>query len=435
MRTPTHELRIAASTSMGRPAYWHDTRRTHTYNVNTDLIKDNVVLVDEIKGRNIDEYINEMMQPYIDEYNTKQKRKDRRIEMSYTDWHKLNDNKGEMVYEFVMQFGEHKDLGKMYYEEIDEEKKNELRKQFIDTYKKWKDDWQKQHPNQKILWAVIHFDENGGDLQKHVGGTPHLHIAVTPISHEFKRGPKCQISMSKSLESDGFKRKDERKDGYQLERAFKKFREIQERDLIEMGYGIKPENGGKHLEPEAYRQIMEEADKKLEQAEEKALKMVSFAEFTEKAKKAAEKIIDEKDSTVIFDMYKEKKWGAEKFEAAIQRKDIYESKHARQNIGSAIEHIDMQTEKIKKFTERAIEMIKSDGRSEAEKEIKELRKELQEKNELIRKHEKTIEDLKYYIQQIAEFIQSLNLVQRWNQMWERKKLERKAREEEMERIR
>lgn len=245
------ELTVAASCSLGRPAYAHDVRLTYKDNVTYDLSKDNEILIDEIKGKDIDDYIDMIMKPSIDEYNVG-KKPCRQIKTSYTEWHRLNENKGEMIYEMVMQYGEHDDLGIKYYQGNDKEN---MRREFINVYSKWLKDWQTEHPNLKVLWAVIHFDEEQG--------TPHLHVAVCPISHDFKRGPKSQISMSKALESDGILRTDKKSDGYQLERAFNEFRKIQEKDLLQIGYKIKEhQHGVKHQEVEEYKQ-----NKQQEQAE------------------------------------------------------------------------------------------------------------------------------------------------------------------------
>ena len=237
---------IAASNSMGRPAYFHDMRLSFTNNITRELSRDNVVLVDELKGRSVDEYLDELLQPAIDEYNAKQKRSDRKINSSYTEWHRQDKRKGELVYELVMQYGDRDTIGQAYYHAEDPASKQAMREEIEKVYRKWLKDWQEQHPGMKVLWAAIHFDEENG--------TPHIHLAVAPIAHDFKRGPAVQISMTKCLENDGFPRAGA-KEGFQLMRAFTKFRETQEQDLIELGYEIKEPTRGKHDEPEIFREV------------------------------------------------------------------------------------------------------------------------------------------------------------------------------------
>ncbi len=253
-------MKVSASCSMGKEAYLHDVRLTHSDNVTTELTKDNVVLIDELqnvsardeKGKRltiqqrIERYINEKLDPFIQQYNEKQKRKDRRIkEEHYTDWHKNQGNKKpEFVYEFVMQYGEHNDLGKQYYEAESEEQRKAIKDEFVSVYTKWLKDWQKSHPQMKILWASLHFDE--------VNGTPHCHFAVVPFG-VFKTGVAIQVSMSKCLENEGYERSKDKKDGFQLARVFRDFREIQEQDLIRLGYEIKERGESRpHLSKDNY---------------------------------------------------------------------------------------------------------------------------------------------------------------------------------------
>ena len=260
---------VGASASLGRPAKEHDMNgpsRKEAKSVTPELSKDNVDLIDKIGNRTVSEYIDELMQPHIDEYNEKQKRKDRKINVSYSEWHKLNEKKGDMVFSIVFQYGEHEDLGKKYYESADPEEKEKMRNEFIKVYKEWLKEFQTQFPNLDIVWASIHFDE--------VRGTPHLSTGIIPtnIKEPFKRGPKVQISMSKALEECGIARAKTRseaeKDGFQLNRLFHKFREYQERTLIDLGYEIKPYQGGKHQDCERYNQLMEEATQTMKQAEQ-----------------------------------------------------------------------------------------------------------------------------------------------------------------------
>ena len=272
--------KIAASNSMGRPAYFHDMRLSFTNNITRDLSKDNVVLVDELKGKSVDEYLDELLQPAIDEYNNKQKRADRKINSSYTEWHRQDKRKGDLVYELVMQYGDKDTIGQAYYQAKDPESKRSMREEIEQVYRKWLTDWKEQHPGMKVLWCTIHFDEENG--------TPHMHMAVSPIAHDFKRGPAVQVSMTKCLDNDGFPR-GKAKEGYQLMRAFSKFRETQERDLIALGYEVKEPTRGKHDEPEIFRE-MEAARSELEAVEDRINEnQVRLQEIEEKRRTAEQR--------------------------------------------------------------------------------------------------------------------------------------------------
>lgn len=389
------ELTVAASCSLGRTAYAHDVRLTYKDNVTYNLSKDNEILIDEIKGKDIDDYIDMIMQPSIDEYNAN-KKPCRQIKTSYTEWHRLNENKGEMIYEMVMQYGEHDDLGIKYYQGQDKEN---MRREFIDIYSKWLKDWQTEHPNLKVLWAVIHFDEEQG--------TPHLHVAVCPISHDFKRGPKSQISMSKALESDGIKRTDNKKDGYQLQRAFEKFREKQERDLLQIGYKIKEHKHGiKHEEPTVYAEHMKELDERTE-------KVKNMEQFSNDVK-----AIEEQEKEITYGKSKKDmvvktippKWGKEQM-VVITQTDF--------NTLTAVTEVEM-IKRRSEAREKKFEKLYQDTLTKLEKgsdealraENETLKKEVQQKEfkirELgieIRKKNQTINNLKFTIKELIKLIE------------------------------
>lgn len=85
-------MKVATSMSVGRLAPKHtlniDGIRKLSKNENSQLIKDNVVLRDNLHGRTIEEYTNDIFQPFIDAYNKKQRRKDRQIQTGYCEWHR-----------------------------------------------------------------------------------------------------------------------------------------------------------------------------------------------------------------------------------------------------------------------------------------------------------------------------------------------------------
>ena len=272
------KIEVAASTSLGRTAYGHDIRDTRTFNVNPELSKDNITLIDNLNGKTVEEYTNEMMQPIIDEYNIG-KKKSRQISTDYVTWHRNNKNlqNTALSYEFVMQYGEHETLGKKYYESKGEEHER-LKKEFEETYKKWIAEFQEKFPHLKVLYAVIHFDEDGRmDLPENerkglIGGTPHLHICIQPVGEYDKKGLQQQISISKALANDGIERVQTRAEaqqegGFQLKRLFNTIKhEIQEPSLEEMGYAIKQEQHGReHIDSQLFQQEKKIIDQEIEQ--------------------------------------------------------------------------------------------------------------------------------------------------------------------------
>lgn len=130
-------MKVAASMSVGRLAPKHsldiDGIRAISPNVTPSLIKDDVVIIDRLKRPDgshmtIEEYTDQTFQPYIDQYNAKQRRKDRQIQTGYCEWHRsngtLSQGKGELAYEAVLQYGTHEDIGGEYYAATTSQERN-----------------------------------------------------------------------------------------------------------------------------------------------------------------------------------------------------------------------------------------------------------------------------------------------------------------------
>ena len=85
-------MKIAASMSVGRLTPKHslniDGIRAISKNVTPKLIKNDVILINRLRGQDgkhmtIEEYTDQHFQPVIDQYNAKQRRKDRQIQTGY----------------------------------------------------------------------------------------------------------------------------------------------------------------------------------------------------------------------------------------------------------------------------------------------------------------------------------------------------------------
>ena len=226
-------MQVAASMSVGRLAPKHslniDGIRAIYKNVAPKLIRDDVVIIDRLRGQNgkhmtIEEYTDRHFQPYIDQYNLKQRRKDRQIQVGYCEWHRgngvLSQGKGELAYEAVLQYGTHEDIGGEYYADTtSQERKAELQEEFISVYREWVEAIQRDYPHLTILYAVIHFSETEG--------TPHLHVCFQPEA-DCTRGLAKQVSIGRALAQDGIERIDTRAEaeqagGFQLARFYQKF--------------------------------------------------------------------------------------------------------------------------------------------------------------------------------------------------------------------
>ena len=321
-------MKIAASCSEGRVAKDHDFRKTKRNNVDSSLSQDNHIFIDRLQGKSIESYTNEKMQGYIDEYN-QGKKPSRQIKSDYVTWHNNNKNLGKLAYEFVMQFGEHEDLGRTYYESQGEQHER-VKKIFIDTYGEWINEFQEQFPHLEVLYAVAHLDEPNG--------TPHIHMCIQPMGEDYKKGLSHQIAIGKALGLDGIERVEKRgqlgeEGGFQLKRLYRKIHhEIQNPTLERMGFEIKQEiEGRKHIDsllyPTAAREITEQAKETAKQTREAAKQEASTitqnareisAQTQADAKAKAKEIITAANSEAVK--------AQEKAEAAKKEKEDIEAK-------------------------------------------------------------------------------------------------------------
>lgn len=412
-----------ASFSRGAVARVHTLRIGRVpENVDKNRIKDNVVLIDELKGRTIIEYTNDTMQPYIDAYNKKQKQKCRRITEPYTEWHKNNgqlmqhvkDKESvEFAYEYVWCYGNHEDLWEEYFNPLtSEERKEEMRNEAIDYYKKCLEEFQKNYPHLKVLYCVIHMDEPSGSL--------HCHTCFQPQA-EYDKGLARKVCIGRALSQDGIERLDERKsadvEGFQLERLIKDFRHrVMNRELERLGYEIgEEEHGKKHMDTNEYKIAMKELDeveKVVEQKIETALKMEIF--------KQDMKEIDDIERLPVYDPSKVKTipakkglFGQEQEEMKQTTTENFNAMNAAGNIKAIANDMREKEKKMNKKIEEVIETIRTGEDIELKREnerLKELnekqRREINSLNKDITQIAQARDNAEYTITQIKNFIRS-----------------------------
>ena len=392
-------MKVAASMSVGRLAPKHsldiDGIRAISPNVTPELIKDDVVIVDRLKRPDgshmtIEEYTDQTFQPYIDQYNAKQRRRDRQIQTGYCEWHRsngtLSQGKGELAYEAVLQYGSHDDLGGEYYSpDTTPERKAQLRAEYEQVYRQWVADLERDFPHMTIVFAVGHFSE--------IEGTPHLHVCLQPQA-DCTRGLAKQVSIGRALAQDGIERLDSRAEaeqagGYQLARFYQKFHhEYQNPSLQWLGYEIKEEQHGlRHMEKDGYAVVMEQADKIVQESRERA-------EITEKARKAAQKDLDllETKQLMVELEVDEATQTAEAARQAAQRA-IQQKAEAEANKAA----------------------IQAQARYEAEATVRQLEAEIQEKNSIIHSLSAECEKLKTKLSRLRDYLQERNILENFLQ--------------------
>lgn len=126
----------------------------------------------------------------LEQYNSKQKRADRKIE-DYHDHIQKSKNGEKLFYEDVVQWGDIKDF----------QNHPELRQKAKEALVQYATTFQERNPNLKLVGAYIHMDE----------ASPHLHIDYVPVAHGYSRGLTTRNSLDKAMKEMGFKPENESK--------------------------------------------------------------------------------------------------------------------------------------------------------------------------------------------------------------------------------
>ena len=124
----------------------------------------------------------------IEEYNAKQKRKDRWVTDYLTDI-KNSGNNEKTFYEIVVQIGRKEDTGVLGEDgklSIDAEAAKMILDEYVRTF-------QERNPNLYLFNAVLHMDE----------ATPHLHLDYIPVAHGYKTKMHTRNSLTKALQEMG----------------------------------------------------------------------------------------------------------------------------------------------------------------------------------------------------------------------------------------
>lgn len=429
-------MKIAASMSVGRLAPKHslniDGIRTISKNVTPKLIKNDVILIDRLRSQDgkhltIEEYTDQHFQPIIDQYNAKQRRKDRQIQTGYCEWHRgngtLSQGKGELAYEAVLQYGTHEDIGGEYYSlNTSAERKAELQEEFEAVYCEWVESLQRDYPHLTILYAVIHFSE--------VEGTPHLHICFQPEA-DCTRGLAKQVSIGRALAQDGIERIDTRAEaeqagGFQLARFYQRFHhEYQNPTLQRLGYEIKAETHGlKHMEKDGYAVVMADA-------QQKAQKLVQTAEQRKQRVEEETDRIKRKTLNAVYEAQeaaiaaKQVKTRAEQQKAAVEaqaasvkaqaieesERIIETARIAAQTAQKAAETAKAErqrAEQKKAAAEAQTEAIRQQAKEEADKRCKQLEWQLSQAEAYITEQQTLIDTLRDKLQSLKIFLQEHN---------------------------
>lgn len=200
----------------GKGSVNHNSRKFHAKNTNPKRSHWNV----EYCNQDIREVYHELFDEALERYNSKQTRKDRKIEDYYE---KIRSGKQEKPFhEIILQIGDKDNMGATT-------KEGQMAAKILDEYMK---DFQKRNPTLRVFSAHLHMDE----------ATPHLHIDFVPYTTGSKRGLDTRVSLKQALSALGFK------GGTRMETELNQWVAAEKQQLasIMLDHGIEWEQKGTH---------------------------------------------------------------------------------------------------------------------------------------------------------------------------------------------
>lgn len=267
--------------------------------IKRELSKENVVLIKEP----IEEVYEKLFGEALKEYNSKQKREDRKIK----NYLKHIKKSGTYDYqrEFIIAVGD-----KIFFDD----KSMEFKKKYFQLIlTDLVEDFIKNNPNLYVYNAVIHFDEEGA---------PHAHVNVVPFATGYKKGLKVQPSFKKALLNQGYKNSGKYKLKEFHEKQVKSFEKILEK------YNIKRKIVGtsKIKDMREYKAVMREIDK----IKERVTALQKEKQELEQTVKTYKSIMD---------------WETKKVSKILEKRDKLEAETAQ--ISTEIKNMEERFNKVK----------------------------------------------------------------------------------------
>lgn len=352
------------SITKGKGSIQHNNRQFLTENIDRQRVKDNIVYVKQ----ELKEAYQQVFGKAVEEYNAKQKRKDRKIE-DYYEKVRQSKNGEKLFHEIIVQVGDMEDSG------ADTEDFKKCR-DVLDLYMKY---FQERNPHIHVFNAVMHLDES----------TPHLHIDFIPIGEGYKRGLAVKNSLNKAMEPYAVSDKVGIVGWYEREREV--LTECAKR------YNIKITHKNEHrrdLSLPEYKKTMEELER-LKEAKKELKNDIEELEHI--------KIDSNLEKREISELKPKKVLGR------VSLEDYEELRKVTENYRSKLTLIEVENKELKREIKRA----KTD-RQGAAKEVDQLKRELFESKEEVKRLNKERERFKKQIehqmeQTYQEQIDSLNI--------------------------
>lgn len=280
-------MKKTISIRIGKGSISHNNRKFVAKNVDEKRVKDNVVLCNVDLKKTYDD----LFGAALAEYNSKQKRKNRRIE-NYLD-HIENGKQEKPFYELIFQIGNKDDTPCGTHDaEVATEILREYYAEFLE-----------RNSHIRVFNAVIHLDE----------ATPHLHVDFVPFATEQSRGLSTRNSLSKALEQQGFSAKTN------LETPAKQWTDFEKQQLAEvmLKSGIEWEQLGTHNEHLSVLDFKkQEREKEVRQLDGEIGSKELILEWRQQTVAEAEAVMDKIDAE-----YQEKSSTIERLDSEIAEKE------------------------------------------------------------------------------------------------------------------
>lgn len=354
----------------------HDYRVVMPDNADERLTKNNKIIVGSGE-LNESLLFNEFFEDSVEEYNGKQKRKDRRVNNYYEN---IAEGKGKEhpFYEYVIQIGNRDTNGTFDHSEEAMKAREALDKAASRL--------QDKYPSFHFWFIGSHADEPNG--------TYHYHVRFTPVGEGYKNGMKKRCSLNKALENMGFKQNGYSHPINEWKKDVESLIEEEMRSLgLERAYG-----DGRKVRTETKEFVS-------------AKQIESAIEMIEQSEKLAEETSAIYSDTLAFKKNEEEK--AKKTEIRLEDKEKF--LHSREDeLNQKARSINLQRkaledkrdelEEWKENYKKDVEAFKEDYKKKADKfyEDKWKKRYEQKMEELSRKFDNALKELKAYVKEITK---------------------------------
>lgn len=360
---------------------------------------DNIV----IRQSTIQEAYKEVFGEAVEEYNAKQKRKDRKIDDYYL--HVYHSKTLDLQREMIIGLGNKEDWEKLGYEKKKEA--GQLIKEVIEDFIRDK----KDHIH--VYNAVVHLDE---------AGAPHAHINFIPLAHNYKNGLKTQPSWTKSLAQMGYPGKGRK--------PFMAFRETEVERIgrIAKKYGIERKLGETNELPDVqtYKRVKDlERQAKAKEAEIEGLEQ----EYSQKDRALKEQYTEQARALQSYEEKLKSELEAKEIDLELLDGELADKQEQAQEAGATAHQAQQEALEAKQAKEQAqteaqslkaeVERLKSEKKAvqeEAEKlktQVEAKEQALAEKDSYISRQQAQLEhNARLLDEQTKDYDQQTNFIER-----------------------